>query len=344
MSFGHPFFLWALLLVPLSWLFLRWASRRRLAALTRLGQLPLMQQLSASVNWRGRRWQNGLWLVALTLLLIALARPQWGSQLQVVEQEGVQVMVALDVSKSMLAADLKPNRLTRAKQEISDLMNRLQGDEIGLTLFSGAAFIQFPLTSDYDTARAFLNNANPEVISRPGTAIGAAIQTAQSGFDPQRSSQKVIVILTDGEDHEADVLNVAKEAAQQHIIIYTIGFGSPQGEPIPEVDAQGNVMGYKKDANGQTILSRLDEVALQQIALTTNGRYFRASADGSELDTLASALNSLQKAQLESRFTVQKIERYPLFLALAILALVIHELIPDRIWGGSKPSRYATSV
>lgn len=344
MSFGHPFFLWTLLLVPLSWLFLRWAGRRRLEALARLGQLPLMQQLSASVNWRGRRWQNGLWLVALTSLIIALARPQWGSQLQVVEQEGVQVMVALDVSKSMLAADLKPNRLTRAKQEISDLMDRLQGDEIGLTLFSGAAFIQFPLTSDYDTARAFLNNANPDVISRPGTAIGAAIQTAQSGFDPQRSSQKVIVILTDGEDHEADVLNVAKAAAQQHIIIYTIGFGSPQGEPIPEVDAQGNVTGYKKDANGQTILSRLDEVVLQQIALTTNGRYFRASADGSELDTLASALNSLQKAQLESRFTVQKIERYPLFLALAILALVLHELIPDRILGGSKKNRYATSA
>jgi Ca-activated chloride channel family protein len=302
-----------------------------MAALARLGQWPLMQQLSASVNWRGRRWQSVLWLAALTLLTIALARPQWGSQVQVVEQEGVQVMVALDVSKSMLAADLKPNRLARAKQEISDLMDHLQGDELGLTLFSGAAFIQFPLTSDYDTARAFLNNANPSVISRPGTAIGAAIQTAQSGFDPQRSSQKVIVILTDGEDHEADVLSVAKEAAQQHIIIYTIGFGSPQGEPIPEVDAQGNVTGYKKDANGQTILSKLDEVALQQIALTTNGRYFRASADGSELDALASALNGLQKAQLESRFTVQKIERYPLFLALAILALVIHELIPDRI-------------
>ncbi len=331
MSFGQPFFLWFLALVPLLALFLVWAQRRRQAALLRLGQAGLIAQLSATVNRRGRRWQLVLWLLALTFLVLALARPQWGSQVQVVEQEGVQIMVALDISKSMLAADLKPDRLTRAKYEISDLMNRLKGDEIGLVLFSGASFIQFPLTSDYDTARAFLTSANPNMISRPGTAIGAAIATATQGFDPHRSNQKVIVIMTDGEDHEADVEQAAQDAAAQGIIIYTIGFGSPQGEPIPEFDEAGKLTGYKKDANGAPILSKLDEVTLQRIALVTQGRYFRASAGGEELDALAGELDQLQKAQLESRFTLQKIERYQIFLTVALLALLLAESIPERL-------------
>ncbi|MEZ4862530.1 MAG: VWA domain-containing protein [Caldilineaceae bacterium] len=331
MSFGQPLFLWAFLLIPLSIFFLQWAQRRRQAALRRLGNAGLITQLSATVNWRGRRWQQALWLVALSFLLLALARPQWGSQVQVVEQEGVQVMVALDISKSMLAADLKPDRLSRAKFEISDLMNRLKGDEIGLALFAGASFIQFPLTSDYDTARAFLDGANPGMISRPGTAIGDAIRTASQGFDPHRSNQKVMIIMTDGEDHEADVMPAAQNAAEQGIIIYTIGFGSPQGEPIPEFDDQDKLTGYKKDANGAPVLSKLDEVTLQQIALATHGRYFRAGASGAELDALAGELDRLQKAQLESRFTVQKIERYQIFLSVAILALLLAELIPERV-------------
>lgn len=339
MSFGQPIFLWALVGTPLLILFLRWAQQRRQAALQRLGNPHLIAQLSATVNGRGRWWQSVLWLLAIVFLLLALARPQWGSQVQVVEQEGVQIMVALDISKSMLAADLKPDRLSRAKFEISDLMNRLRGDEIGLALFAGASFIQFPLTSDYDTARAFLESANPGMISRPGTAIGAAIRTATQGFDPHRSNQKVIVIMTDGEDHEADAEPAAKAAADQGIIIYTIGFGSPQGEPIPELDDQGKVTGYKKDANGVPILSKLDEVTLQRLALVTHGRYFRASASGEELDALAAAIDQLQKAQLESRFTIQKIERYQLFLLVALVALVMAELIPERLRPASGSTR-----
>ncbi|MBV7339660.1 VWA domain-containing protein [Chloroflexi bacterium TSY] len=332
MTFGQPLFLWALLLVPISMIGLRFAHRQRRAALARLGDSRLLEQLSASVNWRGRRWQGRLWGLALLLMIVALARPQWGSTIQVVEQEGVQLMVALDVSKSMLAADLKPDRLTRAKLEISDLMGRLRGDEIGLVLFSGASFIQFPLTSDYDTARAFLDNVGPEAISRPGTVIGEAIRTAMSGFDLQQSTQKVIVIMTDGEDHETDPVAVAREvAAEDNVLIYTIGFGSAQGEPIPEYDASGAFVGYKKDSVNQVILSRLDEVMLQQIALATGGRYFRATADGRELDSLMAELAELQTAQLESRFETQKIERFQIFLFVALIALVIHELIPDRV-------------
>jgi len=307
MTFAKPEFLWGLLLIPLAMIGLTWANRRRKTLMARLGNPEL------------------------GLIVIAAARPQWGTETQIVEQEGVQVMVALDVSRSMLAQDLKPDRLTRARLEISDLMNRLQGDELGLVLFSGASFIQFPLTSDYDTARAFLDGARPEIISRPGTAIGDAIQTALSGFDEQRSNQKVIVIMTDGEDHEDDPVAVATQAAEESdVIIYTIGFGSPQPEPIPEYDNRGERIGYKKNAAGEVVMSTLDEITLQQIAVATGGRYFRARADGSELDDLTAELDSLQKASLESRFETQKIERFQWFAAVALLALAGRELIPDR--------------
>jgi len=339
MSFAQPHLLWLLLLLPLAGLFWLWAGNRRREMLARLGDPALIERLSASVNRNGRRWQQRLWFLALAFLILALARPQWGSQVQVVEQEGVQVMVVLDVSKSMLAQDLKPDRLTRARLEISDLMNRLDGDEIGLVLFSGASFIQFPLTSDYDTARAFLDNARPEVISRPGTAVADAIETAMSGFDPQRSSQKVIVIMTDGEDHEGDPVAAAQQAAADGAIIYTIGFGSAQGEPIPEFDADGRLVGYKKDGNGEVVLSRLDEVTLQRIAQTANGRYFRARADGSELDELAAELDDLQAEQLQTRFETQKIERFQLFLLVTLAAMFISELIPERIRRKERSSR-----
>ena len=240
-------------------------------------------------------------------------------------------MVALDVSKSMLAQDIKPDRLTRAKLEISDLMDRLDGDEIGLVLFSGASFIQFPMTSDYGTARSFLNNARPEFISRPGTEIGDAIRTAMGGFDNKRESQKVILIVTDGENHQPDAIAEAQRAAEEGVIIYTIGFGSPRGEPIPEMAPDGTVLGYLTDQNGEVVLSRLDEAPWSEIARVGRGRYYHAGADGSELDALISEMGRLQAAQLESRFETTKIERFQIFLLGAVLALVAAELIPTRV-------------
>jgi Ca-activated chloride channel family protein len=331
MTFANPTILWALLLVPLAMIFLGWADRSRKAAIQQLGDPTLIQRLSLSVNWTGRKWQTRLWLVALALVLIALARPQWGSEVQVVEKEGVQVMVALDVSNSMLAQDIKPDRLTRAKMEISDLMNKLDGDEIGLVLFSGASFIQFPLTNDYDTARSFLESAGPGSISRPGTEMGEAIRTAMSGFDNAHNSQRVIVVVTDGENHQPDAVAEAQAAAQEGVLIYTIGFGSPEGEPIPEYAADGSVVGYKVDESGNTVLSRLDEGTLQEIAQIGNGRYFRAAADGSELDALVDELSDLQAAQLESRFETTKIERFQIFLAGAVIALILAEMIPAQV-------------
>ena len=331
MTFVKPVFLYGLILIPLLGAFLWWARRRRQADLARLGDPGLVQRLSNSVNWRGRRWRDGLWLVVLALILFSLARPHWGTVTRMVEQEGIEVMVAMDVSQSMLAQDIKPDRLSRAKMEIADLMARLGGDEIGLVLFSGASFVQFPLTSDYSPARSFLDNARPDVISRPGTAIGDAIRTAMSGFDSSRASQKVIVLITDGEDHEGDALAMAEMASEQGILIYTIGFGSSQGEPIPEYNARGEVMGYKRDQSGEVVLSLLDEATLQQIAEVGGGKYYRASASGGELTALVEELNTLQTAELASMLEVRGIERFQLFAMLALALMVVSELIPDRL-------------
>lgn len=332
MTFANPIYLYAgLIAVPLLGLFLLWASRRRQADLARLGNPTLVQRLSNSVNWRGRRWRNALWLTVVALVLVALARPQWGSVTHEVEQEGIEVMVALDVSHSMLAQDIKPDRLSRAKLEISDLMDQLGGNEIGLVLFSGASFVQFPLTSDYGTARTFLDNARPEVISRAGTSIGDAIRTAMSGFDLARPSQKVIVLITDGEDHEGDALAMAEMAAQQGVLLYTIGFGSPDGEPIPQYNAAGEIIDYKRDQQGEVVLSRLDEATLQQIAEIGGGQYFRATASGGELAALVTELNTLQKAEISSLLEVTMIERFQPILLIAVALMVAIEFIPDRV-------------
>lgn len=328
--FAEPSYL--LCFIPLALLggVLFLLAKRHRQAIARLGSPELIARLSASVNWKGRRWQSRLWFIAFIFLILALARPRWGSQVEYIERRGVEVMVALDVSESMLAEDFKPNRLARAKLEISELMDHLEGNELGLVLFSGAAFVQFPLTSDFATARTFLDAAYPGIISRPGTDIAEAIQVAINGFNEERATQKVIIMLTDGENHRSDVLSAAQAAADQGIIIYTVGFGSPDGEPIPQYDHLGELIEYKKDSSGQTVLTRLDETTLQEIAAITNGSYYRAAPNGREVNLLADEIGRLQTSELESRFETRGIERFQWFLGITVLALIIYELIPDR--------------
>lgn len=331
MQFAQPqFLLLGLIILPAAALFLWWARSQQKKALARLGDQKLIDKLSANINWTGRRWKTLLQLAALFFLILALARPQWGSEVREIEQEGLQVIVALDVSQSMLAEDVKPTRLDRAKLEIRDLTERLDGDEIGLVLFSGASFVQVPLTSDYLTALNYLDSAGPSVISRPGTVIGEAIRTAITGFDEELNNQKVLIVMTDGEDRETDPLVAAQEAADNDILIYTIGFGTPEGQPVPETNQTGEVIGYKRDQNGEVVLSRLDETTLQAIARTGSGKYYRAAADGRELDSLLGEIDDLQRDQLRTRFETTYIERYQIFLALALAALIAAELLPDR--------------
>ena len=208
-----------------------------------------------------------------------------------------------------------------AKLEIRDLTQKLHGDELGVVLFSGASFVQVPLTSDYTTALNFLENAGPSLISRSGTVIGDAIRMADQAFDPKLASQKVLILMTDGEDVESNPVEAAKAAAANGMMIYTIGFGTAEGQPVPETDRTGQVLGYKTDANGQTVISKMDESTLQQIADAGHGQYFHATPDGSELTSLLSQIDGLQKAQLQGHDASRPIERFQIFLVLAFVAL-----------------------
>ena len=247
MNFGAPYMLFALLAVPALAGFVWWAFGRRAVAVRRIGEPALVALLSAAMDGPMRRVRLALWFVGVVLLIVALARPQWGSDIEIVETRGLQIMVVLDVSRSMLAADVEPTRLDRAKLEVADLVSRLDGDAVGIALFSGASFVQLPLTTDYATARAYLNNARPSSITRQGTVIGEAIGTAMIGFSDKRESQKVIVIMSDGEIHEEqnapDPIEAARQASGDGTVIYTVGFGSPEGAPIPKHDERGNVTG-----------------------------------------------------------------------------------------------------
>lgn len=344
MSFAETRLLYLLIIIPFAILLLWWVAFRRRQLLTRLGDGALVARLSALVNHNGRFIRNLLYVLALALTIVSLARPQWGFDEETVEQQGVQLMVALDVSPSMLAEDVAPNRLLRARQEIADLMDLLGGDEIGLVLFSGAAFIQFPLTTDYNTAKSFLDSATPSVISRPGTVLGEAILTAMSGFNAERTSQKVILILTDGEDHESDPLTAAQTAAADNVVIYTVGFGSERGEPIPLYNQLGQPVGFLQDNQGNQVLTRLDDAVLRQVASVTNGRYFQASSVGSLADDLARELDRLEQTSLESRTERIAIERFQIFLLVAVLSLFAIPLISERKSARRAASRQANQA
>lgn len=330
MTFESPQFLLALAALPALMVFARWVEARRDAAMLRIGDPILVERLSGGASRRMRLVRLALWFAGVTLIIIALARPQWGSEIEIVEQRGVQLMVVLDVSRSMLSEDVKPTRLDRAKLEISDMISRLRGDTVGIVLFSGASFIQFPLTADYATARTYLNSASPRAITRQGTVIGEAIMTAMGGFNDQRVSQKVVVVMTDGENHEGDPFEATRQATEEGAVIYTVGFGSPDGSPVAVYDEQGEVIGYRQDAEGNPIVSRLDESALQRIAETSGGRYFRADAPGA-MGGLLDEIESFQDESVQSELSERRVERFQMFLIAGALSLFLAQVLTDRL-------------
>ena len=333
MRFVEPQLLYALLLLPVIASFLFWATVRKRVAIAKLGDQGLLQELSPPNPQRELNLRYAVWMLALALIIFAAARPQWGAQVQTLEREGVQIMLILDVSESMLADDLIPNRLSRAKIDIVDLMSRLEGDEIGLVLFSGASFIQFPLTFDYSTAQNFLERAGPEVISRPGTAIAEAIETALVGLDLESEGQKAIILMTDGENQEGDPVIAARKAALNGVSVFTVGYGFPQGQTIPIIDRFGQNIGFKTDANAQRVITRLDEPALQEIAQAGGGRYLRAG-QSNVVELIQRNLDGLEKARLEQRTETFRVERFQWFLGAALLALLFTEIVSDRIARG----------
>jgi Ca-activated chloride channel family protein len=330
MLFGQSGFLYLLILIPCLVVFYLFVGRGQRRAIERLGNPELIAALSERVSQSKRRWKAILMLLTIAFVVIALARPQIGSRLELVEQQGVEVVVALDTSLSMMAQDVAPNRLERAKLAFVELMDRLPGARVGLVAFAGTSFVQFPLTTDFEAARLFLDAADVNTVSLPGTAIGDAIRTATRAFSEKELKYKVLILFTDGEDHNTDPIGAAKEAAEQGVVIHAIGFGSQEGEPIPVRDETGAVTDFKKDREGEVVLSKLDEATLREIAKTTGGEYYRATASGKEIDQIVAAIEAMDKKELESKLMVRHVERFQIPAALALLALVGEFVLTDR--------------
>ncbi|MDZ7766578.1 MAG: VWA domain-containing protein [Melioribacteraceae bacterium] len=272
----------------------------------------------------------GLVTFSFVLLVFALANPQVGSKVEEVKQAGIDVYILLDVSNSMKAEDIKPNRLDKAKHEISKLINRLRGDRIGLIVFAGQAFVQFPLTTDYSAADMFLTAVDHETVPQQGTAIAPAIELALQSFKHDEETQKAIVIITDGEDHEGNLTEMVEEAIDEGVVTYTIGMGSPTGSPIPVYNSAGQRIDYKKDRDGKVVLTKLDENTLQEIARVGNGSYYRSSNSSDELELIYNDLSKLEETEYGTTRITDYEDRYYYFLIPALILLIAELFISQR--------------
>lgn len=315
----------------LFWIaFFVWTVRYKQALLKRFGNLEILQKLMRTYSPRRRNLKYILLIFSYIFFVIALANPQIGKKLEEFTREGVDIIIALDVSTSMLAEDIKPNRLEKAKHEVGQLIDILEGDRIGLIAFAGIAHVQCPLTLDYSAAKLFLSIMDTDIIPQPGTAIGKAIKKAIPAFNSEDRKHKVLILITDGEDHESDPVEIAKEAEQEGIIIYTVGIGSAQGVPIPLYSSRGGQAGFKKDRHGNVVTTKLDLLTLQKIAYQTGGKYYLASSGEAELDEIYDEIASMEKKELVSKRFSQYEDRFQIFLLIGLLLVITEVLIPER--------------
>ncbi len=332
--FAHIEYLYLLGLVPVLLLLYWIVGRARKNALGRFGSLDILARLAGSASAPKRFLKFILLMIAYAIVVVALANPQIGTSLQEVKQEGVDIFIALDVSLSMKAEDIKPNRLEKAKFEIRNLINKLGGDRIGMIVFAGDSYTQFPLTTDYSGAKLFLDVVDVDAVPVPGTSIGTAIQRAIESFDFKEPTTKVLVIITDGENNEGDALAVAEEAAKKGILIYTIGLGSPTGTPIPVYNSGGQQVDFKRDKAGSIVMTKLDEAGLEKIAAVGNGAYYRGTNNQDELNEIYKAINALQKREFGTKQFTDFESRFQYVLAGGILLLLIELLISEKkvVW------------
>jgi Ca-activated chloride channel family protein len=329
MKFGNPEFFLLWLLLPLIIGFFIWAYQRRKAALRRFASLELIGKLTPSADLTRQIVKWTFFCCFFFFLVLALVRPRFGVKMEMVERKGIDVIVALDISQSMLAEDITPNRLDLAKHEIAKLIDMLKGDRIGLVVFSGESFVQCPLTLDYGAAKMFLDAVNTGWVERQGTALADAIEKSLDAFRSQSRKHKVLILLTDGEDQEGDPVAAAKKAASEGVIIYTIGVGSESGVPIPLRRDNDNVV-YKKDKSGNLVMTRLNPMVLEKIAIEGKGSYFHAGSN-LELSRIIGSIASMEKKDLgKSKITTYE-ERYQIPLAIALILLLIEFFIPERI-------------
>jgi Ca-activated chloride channel family protein len=334
MNFGDPIWFRLLWLLPGLALACAWLYRRRRAALRAMFSDAALEQLASGFRARRRAWRLAIWCAALALLLFSLARPQWGFRWEQATRRGLDILVLLDTSRSMLAADFKPTRLQQAKWGIRDFARSLNGDRIGLIPFAGTAFLMCPLTIDYAAFLMSLDDAHVGIVPRGGTAIAAALRVAVETFDKQSAGDRAIVLVSDGEDHEGKIENWIPALKERNIRIFAVGVGAKEGEPLPAPDGSP---GFQKDREGNVVLSALREEPLRMLALETGGAYVRAAPGDLALDrVLAEHLQPLTRAESDSRLAKVREERAGWFIGLGVLLLVAESALRERV--GRAPS------
>lgn len=330
MRFGNIDASYLLWLVIFLGLFYAWAFKKRARALETLADKNLLPEITASLNASRQRLKTIFIASAVFFIVISFMKPQWGFSWEEVRKKGVDILIAIDVSKSMLAEDVKPNRLERSKLAVRDLLAKLGGDRVGLIAFSGSAFLQCPLTSDYTGFVLSLNDLGVDTIPRGGTSISSAIGEAIKTYKSETQDEKTLVIITDGEDHEGDPIRAAEAARREKIKIFCVGIGTGEGELIPVKDETGQRV-FLKDREGNIVKTRLDEATLGEIARITGGIYVRASGAEFGLDVLyRERFSKMGKRVFEDKLTKRYKERFQIPLFLAFLLLVTEIFIGER--------------
>lgn len=322
--FANAEFLYLLLIIPALIVLFIYSLRNRRKRLSRFGNAALLKELMPDVSTGRVKFRFILFCSALLFLILAIARPQIGSKLREQKSEGIEMMLVIDVSNSMLAEDFEPNRLERTKYAVNKLFDELQEDRVGVIVFAGDALVQLPITSDYRMAKAFTKRISPSMVDTQGTAIGKALSLATMSFSSDSDAGRVIVLITDGEDHDGDAMAVAERAKELGIKIFTIGIGTPEGAPI-QIDGE-----FIKDETGEMVVSKLNEDMLEKIASTTDGAYVRSSKMSIGLDEIVKSINSMEKSELSAVRFEEFNEQYQYLLWIALVLFLAEFFVLDR--------------
>ena len=315
--FAHPEYLYLLLAAPALIALFAWALYDRRRRLARFGDPATVATLMPDASTGRMKLKFILFTTAVILVILAAARPQFGSKLREQKSKGIEMMLAVDISNSMLAEDFEPNRLERTKYAINKLFDGLEQDRVGVIVFAGDATVQLPITSDYRMAKAFAKRISPSMASVQGTSIGKALSLAEMSFSSGSGDSRVIILITDGEDHEGNVMQAAERAAEQGIRIFTIGIGTPEGAPI-EIGGE-----FIKDEKGDMVVSKLDEKMLQEIARITGGAYIRATKQSIGLDEIVRAINDMEQSELSTVRFEEYNEQFQYLIAVAFALLLV---------------------
>ena len=330
LRYEHIEYLYFLFGIPILIIAILFYNKWKKNALALFGDSRLVNELMHSFSKRRSQIKNILTILIFILLIIGIANPQIGTKMEEVKREGVDLIIAIDLSNSMMAEDIKPNRLERAKQAISNLIDNLKGDRIGLIVFAGEAYVQLPITTDYSAAKLFLSTTNTNIVPTQGTEISKAIDLSIESFDMENGQNKAIIIITDGESHDDEAIQSAEKANEIGVFVHTLGMGLSKGGPIPIYNQYGNQTDYRKDKEGNTIISKLNENLLMQIAKAGKGTYVRANNSKSGMSKLFTEINKMEKKEIGTMIFTEYKDRFQLFIGIAFLLLVLDLILLPR--------------